>query len=178
MLGIIIIATLLLLIAVLSVSFFYSVFMGYAVYFSSGEKIIDRIISEIELRDGVTVYELGSGHALFLRKVESHFPNVKKLVGVEYFLYPYLVSVFILGIFGSKAKILKKNMFLADLTDADLIYCFLNVKSMVKLKDKFLRECKPGTQIVSYQFTMPGITPKKAIDVYGDKKDRIYFYQI
>ena len=46
------------------------------------------------------------------------------------------------------------------------------------LKDKFLRECKKGTQIISYQFTLPEIKPEKVIDLENNEKDKVYFYTI
>lgn len=164
--------------AALFVSFFYSVFLGYAVYFSTSKRIVERIIREIQPEAGATIFELGSGRAIFLRQAEKNFPQIKKLIGVEYFLYPYLVARIHLWLTGSRVRIIKGDMLKADINDADHIYCFLNRQSMVDLKGKFLRECKKGAQIISYQFSIPEMQPEKVIDVDNNKRNQIYFYRM
>ncbi|MBU0636621.1 SAM-dependent methyltransferase, partial [Patescibacteria group bacterium] len=68
-----------------------------------------------------------------------------------------------------------KNLFNINLSDANLIYCYLNLKTMDKLKEKFNKECKSGAIIISYQFPMHNINPQKIIQL---DKDKVYFYKI
>jgi hypothetical protein len=158
--------------------FFCVICSGYAPFIPTKKEIIEEIINKAEFKDGSVVYELGCGHAGFLRLVEKKFPKIEKLVGVEYFLSPFLIAGIQLALHKSKIKLLKKNLFDVDLKEADIIYCFLNKPTMEKLKEKFLRECKPGTQIISYQFTLPDMAPEKIVDVNNDEKHKIYFYKI
>ena len=177
-LEIISIAVLLFVAIVLSIQFFYIALGGYAPFFLTKEKVMKKIIDEISFGDDEVVYELGCGNAGFLRAVEKKFPELKKLTGVEWFFFPYLIGSIQTSLKRSKIKILKKNFFEIDLEDADVVYCFLNKKTMRGLKDKFLRECKKGTQIISYQFTLPEIKPEKVIDLENNEKDKVYFYTI
>jgi hypothetical protein len=163
---------------VLSIQFYFIVFRGFSPYFSSKERVIKRIVDEVVLRDDGNVYELGCGNAGFLRAVEKKFPKIKKLIGTELFLMPYLISNIQLSLQKTKIKILKKDLFKTDIADADIIYCFLNKEAMKKLKIKLLQECKKGTQIISYQFTLPEMEPEKIIDLDNNEKDKIYFYKI
>ena len=71
----------------------------------------------------------------------------------------------------------RNDIFKVDLSKIDLVYCFLSVKMMKLLKNKFLKELKPGAQIISYQFRLPEFEPIKV--VAGDKStEKIYFYRI
>lgn len=163
---------------VLSIQFYFIVFRGFAPYFSSKEKVVKKIASEVVLPDDGNIYELGCGNAGFLRAMEKKFPKAKKLIGTELFLFPFLISNIQLSLQKTKIKILKKDLFKTDIADADLIYCFLNKEAMKKLKIKLLTECKKGTEIISYQFTLPEMEPVKIIDLDNNEKDKIYFYKI
>lgn len=163
---------------ILVVQLFYIVFGGYAPFFLTKNKVLKRIIDEEKFNDNDAVYELGSGSAGFLKAVEKKYPNIKKLIGIEYFFLPYIMGKIQLSLQRSKIKIVKENFFYTNLKDADVIYCFLNKQSMAKLKDKFLNECRPGARIISYQFSLPDVEPEKIIDLSNNKKDRIYFYKM
>lgn len=162
---------------VLSIQFFYIILGGYAPYFFTKRKVMAKIIDEIMISEGDVVYELGCGNAGFLRAVEKEYPKVKKLIGAELFLFPYIIANIQLSLQKTKIKIFKKDFFKMHLGEADIIYCFLNKKTMGELKDKFLQECKKGTQIISYQFKLPELEPVKVVDLENNKKDRVYFYR-
>ena len=70
----------------------------------------------------------------------------------------------------------KKNLFKVNLADADVIYCYLNIEMMKKLENKFKKECKNETKIISYAFALPSLQPEKVIKMESGKK--IYFYKI
>ena len=154
---------------------FNMLFRGFAPYVSTRTEVINKIIDQVELKDGETVYELGCGKAGFLRAFEAKNPKAK-FIGIEYSFWPYLVAKFQLGLSESKIKILKKNVFKVDLKDADLVYCYLSPSMMEKLEKKFDAECKPGTRIISYQFLMPNKQPAKTIDISAGHK--VYFYTV
>jgi len=162
----------------LFIQFFYIVFGGYTPFFPTKKKVIERVMKEIQFNDDATVYELGCGDAPFLRMAEEKFPKIKELIGIELFMFPYIMARIQTSLKKSRIKILKKNFFDVSLKDADIIYCFLNKPTMKALKEKLIKECKAGTQIVSYQFTLPDLTPIKKIDINEDKKDNIYFYKL
>jgi hypothetical protein len=172
------IAILLFIIIVLSIQFSSIVFGGYAPFFLTKSKVIKRIMEEIKVEDGDSVYELGCGNAGFLRAIEKKFPKVKELIGAEKFLMPYLIGKIQTSFLKSRIKILKEDIFNMNLRDADVIYCFLNKPMMQKLKEKLKKECEQGTQIISYQFTLPDLAPERIIDLEENEKDKIFFYKI
>jgi trans-aconitate methyltransferase len=155
---------------------FYNImFRGYAPFISTRYKVLKRIVNELNVGSNGTIYELGCGDAGFLRLARRKFPEAK-LVGVEYSLLPYIIAQVQSSLSKSKIKFLKKNIFRVDLKEADVIYCFLNIKTMVLLEKKLEQECRPGTTLVSYHFTLPNRKPEKVIEM--GNLERIYFYKL
>jgi hypothetical protein len=159
---------------------FYSIiFNGYAPFVSTKKTVIKKIINEIKADQINTVYELGCGRASFLREIEISFPVITKLIGVEYSFWPYMQAGIQVALHKSKISLLKKDLFTVDLKDADLIYIFLFPGMNDKLKEKFMKECKIGTEIISYKFMIKDWEPIKVLNVSEGKNiDNVYFYKI
>lgn len=154
--------------------FFNILFRGYAPFISTNSEVIDKISEEIKLDSDPKFYELGCGKASFLRAISEKFPQAE-CVGVEYSFLPWLIAKIQTVFRQSKIKIQKKNIFKVNLADADYVYCYLNPKTMGLLEKKFKEECRPGTKIISYTFSLPNSRPEKIIEADGSK---IYFYSI
>lgn len=87
--------------------FFNILFRGFAPYVSTRSEVISKIVNELDVAEGATVYELGCGKAGFLKAIEEKFPKTK-LIGVEYSFWPYFVAKLQLLMSESKIKIVKK----------------------------------------------------------------------
>ncbi len=157
--------------------FFNIIFRGYAPFISTKSKLIKRIIDGLEYKnsENFTVYELGCGQAGFLRAFEKRCPQ-SKLFGIENLFLPWLIAKIQTSLSKSNIKIIKKNLFKVDLSEANLIYCYLNQKMIKKLADKFKQECKPGTKIISYAFSLPNQKADKEIEL--ENKNKIFFYTL
>jgi len=59
------------------------------------------------------------------------------------------------------------------LSEATVITVFLFDSTNARLKEKFERELKPGTRIVSYYWPFEGWSP-----VVADEEEEVYLYQI
>jgi hypothetical protein len=154
--------------------FFNVLFRGQAPFISTNKKIIKKAVEKIQLNVGETVYELGCGRALFLKSLAKKFPAARYR-GVEHSLLPYWLAKLQNAVAKSKIEIIKDNFFKINLSDANLIYCYLNPKMMEELSLKIKSECRPGTKIISYQFSLPGARLEKFIK---DGSKRIYFYRV
>lgn len=151
------------------------VFHGFAPFLKTKEKTREEIIQKINYRADNNVYELGCGKANFLRSIAKDHPSAK-LFGVENSLVPWLIIQIQKYLFRiENLKIIKQNLFLVDLSKADIIYCYLNIASMKKLGEKFKKECRPGTQIISNKFQIPGWVKEKTINSNNNK---VYFYKL
>ena len=158
----------------LSIQFFNILFRSYAPFISTNKKIIEKILLEIKLNDNNKVIELGCGKAGFLRALAKKFPNTK-LIGIEYSFLPWIIAKIQSNLGKHNIKIIRENIFKTNISQADLIYCYLNIKMMKDLENKFKKECKKGTQIISYLFKLPNLKPSKIIE---NNHNKIYFYTI
>ena len=158
-----------------TVQFYNIIFHGFAPLVSTGKNVMDRILDNLTIKDGAKVYELGCGKATFLRSAEKKFPKAEYF-GVEYSFLPFVVTETQLALTDSKIKVEKENIFKTDLEEADIIYCYLNIKTMAELEKKFSAECKPGTQIISYRFHLPNKKEDKVLEI--DKNSKVYFYTL
>ncbi len=155
------------------VQFYNIVFKNNAPLISTNKKVLRKIINEIELKDGVIVYELGCGKANFLKELKKRNDKVK-CVGVENMFIASLVLRLELFLRKSDIKVIKDNIFNIDLSEADIVYCFLNNGTMEKLGEKFKKECKKGTMVISNKFQINNFDP---IKVSGEKDFKIYYYE-
>lgn len=171
---ILVLIILLLVLVFITVQMYNIVFRGFAPFVSTKFHAILAILKELNLNGKECVYELGAGKAGFLRAVEQKFKN-EHLVGVEYSWWPYILAKMQIMITGSKIKMIKKNIFKVNLKEADVIYCFLIPKMMDSLAEKFKKECRPGTLVVSYKFKISSLEPERMIKEGGNN---IYFYRI
>lgn len=154
--------------------FFNIIIYGYPPFISSSPENINKIIAATEIKEQDTIYELGCGRARFLRTIEKNYSKTK-LVGVENLFSLYFINKLRLKFQGSKIKLLNKNLFNLNLGEADIIYCYLNNTTMIKLGEKIVKECRGGTQIISHAFSVPQLIPTKLIKLNNKK---IYFYVV
>ncbi|PWB39091.1 MAG: hypothetical protein C3F02_00525 [Parcubacteria group bacterium] len=150
------------------------VLKGQAPYIMSQPEAVRRAVAELDLvQESILAYELGSGDAPFLRRLVKKFPQARAM-GVEHSLVPYVLAKLV-TLFNKRIEITKKNFYKIDLSQADLIYCYLNIDSMAKLEKKFLAEAKDGLLVVSYNFPLPTVEPYKVLRIH---KMPLYFYKI
>ena len=156
-----------------SVEFYNIVFRGFAPFVSTKPKVIMAILEELKLKGDESVYELGCGRAGFLQAVIEKWPGVKTL-GIEYHLWPYILAKLQTGLHKIKINLQHGDLYKADLSKADVMYCFLLPGMMEKLAAKLKSEAKPGSRLISYMFTLPGY---QVANVYRDGSDTVYYYQ-
>ena len=161
--------------AIFFITQFYNIiFKDYGPSLSTDKPTILKIISELKVKPGINIYELGCGQARFLKQAEKSFPQVK-LVGVENSLMLYLWIKLKFLILGSKIKFINHDVLKINLSEADIIYCWLFKSTMEKLGKKIKEECKPGTQVISRSFSIPQFEPVKTLII---ENKTVYFYEI
>jgi predicted RNA methylase len=131
-------------------------------------KIMCRL-AKIEKND--IIYDLGSGDGQALLEAAR---RGGRGVGIEIDPVRVWLSKLIFKLNGVnlKVKVVRKNFFEVNLSEATVIFAYLVPKTLAKLKPKFLKELKPGTRIVTfvYKIDLPLIAE--------DKKNEIYVFEI
>ncbi len=130
-------------------SLLYSSFMG-APYVPTRQKSVNEVLKVAHLKQGVKFLELGCGDGRIVRTaVESY--NVDG-VGID--INPLLILIARFKAYPITKNLLFKaqNIYNTNLKPFDVIYVFLMPEMLAKLRDKFQRECRKGTVIISHGF--------------------------
>jgi len=135
------------------------------------EENISKIFKEIKLPPNSLIYDLGCGDGRILFYAEK---LGYRAVGYELSLYPYLKCWLKKILKKSSIRIINKNFYQANFSDADAIFLFLVAGVMGKIGKKLKNDLKPGTKIISYGFTLPGWPITKILDTSPSKT---YFYK-
>ncbi len=170
-----IIASVLLLALLIALGFsFYSFVIG-APYLWTPKNALKEAFEIVCLKPGDVFYDLGAGDGKALIMAEKKFGG--RAIGFE--LSPIINLFAKLHLYFGHArnsKVYLKNFYKQDLSDANVIFCFLTVAAMKKLKPKFERELRRGTKIISYCFSIHGWNAKKIIS--NKYPGNIYFYEM
>ncbi len=118
---------------------------------------------------GSKVYDLGSGWGT-LCFAAGRIEN-SKVVGIESSIVPFLFSKLSNVIRRNKVtSVINGNIHSENISDADVVLCYLYTEAMEKLAENIRERVSPGTIIISNTFALPRWTPVETIkmnDLYG-----------
>ncbi len=134
------------------------------IYLPTPQKVVDKMLELAAVKKSDLVYDLGCGDGRIVvaaakkygcramgfdidpRRVKESLENVKKNE-VEHLV-----------------KIEQKDIFTLDLSEASVVTLYLLPRLNVKLIPQ-LEKLKPGSRIVSHDFSMRGVKPEKVVQV-------------
>ena len=131
------------------------------------------------LRDqkaGFSFIDLGSGLAGTLYDLSQKFPN-SQFYGVETAPLVFLVS-WMRCLFRKNCHIRYRSIWNVNLSQYDVVYCFLSPVPMAALWEKAKLEMKKGTLFISNTFDIPGVTPTKTIELKDWRSSKIIMWQL
>lgn len=140
-------------------------------------KHLETLGRYIKLNPDDRIVDLGCGNGRVLRMFEKQ--GVKNLTGYEVNFLAYLLAKFKNKISKSQAKIYFKNFKNVDLSEYNVIFCYLFPGCINSLKEKFNRELKLGAKIISCAFEIKNW--RKPEVIYLDdknKKEKLFVYRI
>ena len=129
---------------------------------------IERIAKEAKARKSKNFYDLGSGDGRVVIAVAEAGVNA---VGVEIDPLKWLLSTARIKLRALDAKILRESFYSADLSKADVIFCYLPNATMAKLEPSMTR--LKGKTIITYRIKFPNLKPSRTI-----KKENLFIYRI
>lgn len=134
---------------------------------------VRQMLSMAEVQPGEAVYDLGSGDGRVLLLAGREFGA--RAVGVEISLLRCLWTRTLIAVFGlgAYARVVWGNLFDQDIRDADVVTLFLRRSTNDLLMVKLLLELRPGTRVISHQFTFSDWTAEKK-----DDQARLYLYRV
>ncbi|HYV39215.1 MAG TPA: methyltransferase domain-containing protein [Gemmataceae bacterium] len=146
------------------------------IYVPTAYEVVDKMLELADVRKGEIVYDLGCG--------DGRIPiAAAKKFGVKSFgwdINPERVKESLENVDKANVKNLVTiqlgDIFELDLSKADVITLYLLPSLNVKLIPQ-LEKLKPGCRIVSHDFDMQGVKPKRVVNVNAaDREHRVYLW--
>ncbi|MFP3911671.1 MAG: class I SAM-dependent methyltransferase [Desulfobacteraceae bacterium] len=147
-----------------------------AIFVSTSTPRIQATLDAVPMRPGERLYDLGCGDGRVLRAVVGRYDV--QAVGFEVNPVAYLVAKG-LSVATEGVRICYGNFWSKDLSDADVVFCYLFPDLMERLALKLDRELRPGCRVVSCNFPLSGWTPTQILHPMGQRHaDPIYLYEV
>ncbi len=137
-----------------------------APYVPSLKKNAEAMIKLADIKPGMKVYDLGAGDGRLVVKMAEQGANV---IGYEISFALFLIFWLRKAIYFRKGQVFWGNIWSKDISDADVVVCFLMPKAMEKFKKKKFSTIKTGAKLVTNIFPLPDIKPDKV-------KNNVYLY--
>ena len=148
------------------------------IYVPTPQEVVDKMLDMAQVRKGDVVYDLGCG--------DGRIPvTAAKKYGVRtwgFDINPVRVKESLENVDKNNVKdlvtIKLQDIFELDLSKADVITLYLLPQLNVKLIPQ-LDKLKPGCRIVSHDFNMEGVRPKKEVTYSapnGGREHRIFLW--
>ena len=150
-------------------------FTGGALYVSTSRPRIKAFLDAVPMQAGQLLVDIGCGDGRVLRKVRTRYGV--RAVGYELNLLAY-VKARILCFGLENIQIKWRNFWTADLSEADVVFCYLFPDVMRDLAAKLKSDLKPGAVVVSCNFHLPGLLPERILRPGNSlHNDPIYVYR-
>ena len=138
-------------------------------------KAVHRVLKEAKIKKGEKVYDIGCGDGRFVHFASKDYGA--NGIGFELDPLVYFLAKLRHWIWKWEGKVIHSSFLKHDLSDADVIVCYLLPKTLAKYQAKFDRELKKGTRIVSYTFHIGSWKPVKIIPRCKEHQ-QIWVYKI
>lgn len=146
-----------------------------APYVPTKQACVHEIISNVSLKKGDYLLELGCGDGRMLRTANVEFGLVGKGVDIN----PLLVwfATMLSRIQNCKGiTFARESIFETGFSQADIIYIFLFPELIAKLKKSILSDTKPGVIVISHGFKIPYLEQKRIHQIIK-KPFSTYYYK-
>jgi len=132
------------------------------IFVPTPDEVIEKMLDMAEVKKGDVVYDLGCGDG---RIVVASAKRGAKATGWD--INPERVKEAVENVeknnVGQNAKIIHDDIFTLDLSGANVVTLYLLTSLNEKLIPQ-LEKLKPGSRIVSHDFSMPGVKPDEVVE--------------
>ena len=127
----------------------------------------------VGLRPEQTLYDLGSGDGRVLFTAARRFGA--RAVGIELDPLRYAwtrLAIALLGLRG-RVEVHRGDIFRSDLSEADVVTCYLWQRTNDALEEKLTEELRPGTRVASHRYRFNSL---RLVD--EDPRALVYVYEV
>jgi SAM-dependent methyltransferase len=141
---------------VLVITFAWTGFIG-APWVPTSMKMVHKMLAMAEVGPDDLVYDLGCGDGRMIITAARDFGA--RAVGIEIDPLRYLWCQALVSVLGLRDRVIivYGNIFTQDLSEADVVACYLLQATNLKLERKLKKELRPGIRVVSNRFSFPGL---------------------
>ncbi len=143
-----------------------------AMFVGTSRQRIRAALEVLEIPAGAKVVDLGCGDGRLLRAVWRCWRV--EAVGYEINPLAYFLSRILNFLARVPVEVRWEDFFKVNLGAYDVIFCYLFPDVMPRLSEKLRQEARPGTVVVSFNFSLPGFQPFRVLRV----GEPIYFYRL
>lgn len=145
-----------------------------ALFVSTTKKRIEAVLNHVPMDKGDRFIDLGCGDGRVLRMAAKRYGV--KATGYELNPMAY-AKARVYSLLSRGVRIRFANFYEADISKADVVFCYLFPDVMPRISEKIKSELKPGAVFVSCNFPLPGFTAESMIRPQGSlHSDPIYIY--
>ncbi|MHC4112894.1 MAG: methyltransferase domain-containing protein [Planctomycetota bacterium] len=138
------------------------------IFVPTPQDVVDKMLELAEVKKDDLIYDLGCGDGRIVVTVAKKFGC--KAIGYD--IDPNRVKESLENVaknnVGHLVTIEQKDIFTLDLSKANVITLYLLPELNVKLIPQ-LEKLKPGSRIVSHDFSMEGVKPDKVVTITSDR---------
>lgn len=150
---------------------------GESIFRFTDRPLVEEILALVPMRPGQRFYDLGCGEGRVLIAARQKYGV--DAIGYEINGFAYLYARLNNWWHRAGATIRFGNFMQADLSNADVIYCYQASGAIQQLRDKFNRELKPGTIVISNTYTIERwLTPTVVTLGDGIITRNVYLYHV
>ncbi len=143
-------------------------------YVQTPKKGVEKMFKLAKIKPNEKVYDLGCGNGNLVFKAEKEYQA--DACGYELSPWPYSLARIRKSFKKYKSSIICKNFLKQNLSDADVIFCFLMPGACEKLGKKLDRELSSKTRIISYGFGLLNLKNFQLQEKCYNKNTPIFHY--
>ena len=153
--------------------FFWTIFRTQVPFYPSNPKVWDSIEKLLPHDRQIRMIDIGSGLGSLILTLATRRPE-SAFTGIELAPLPWLISRLRAAFKKSSAHFIRGDYQHRSLAGYDVVFAYLSPAAMPALWQQAAREMKPGTLLLSYEFSIPQARPNLIIspefggpDLYG-----------
>ena len=145
------------------------------------QSVVNAMLELAKVGPNDVLYDLGSGDGRIpITAVQKY--GARRATGIE--ISPQLVqqsrnNAQTAGV-RSRVEFRQQDLFNTDLSNATVVTLYLLPEVNLRLRPKLLQELKPGTRIVSHNYTMGDWKPERVVQMQseGDREHTLYYWVV
>jgi hypothetical protein len=153
---------------------YWSTFRTQVPYYPSGRAVWDIVAGLLPPDRPARAIDIGSGLGGLVLELARRRPDCR-IDGIELAPLPWLASRLRAALQGSRARFLRGDYERLDFGRYDLVFAYLSPAAMTALWRKAEKEMRPGSVLVSYEFSIVDREPNRRF-VTTDSKKILYLW--